>query len=63
MADNKVSDEPIQVDAEDGDVVLTASDAIHLRLTPPAAEESSERLLEGAMKARGQRYFNDERDP
>jgi hypothetical protein len=28
-------------------------------MTPGAAEETSERLLQGAMKARGQRYFKD----
>jgi hypothetical protein len=30
-----------------------------VRLTPKAAEETSDRLLEAALKARGQRYFDD----
>lgn len=49
------------MDAEDGSVVLTGPDEIEVRLTPGAAEETSERLLNAAMKARGQRYFSDDR--
>jgi hypothetical protein len=37
-------------------------DAVDVRMTPAAAEETSERLLQGAMKARGQRYFEDADD-
>jgi len=53
----KVYDEPSTVEAEAGTVVVIGPDQVHLRLTPRAAEETSERLLEAAMKARGQRYF------
>lgn len=62
MIDETVQDEPSQVDAEDGAVLVKGPDQVNVRFTPRAAEETSERLLEGAMKARGQRYFDsDER--
>ena len=61
MHDNTVYDEPTDVDAEDGVVTLKGPDAVDVRMTPDAAEETSERLNTGAMKARGQRYF-DSRD-
>ena len=54
---NPTYDEPSNVDAEDGQVIVKGPDAVDVRMTPNAAEETSERLLEGAMKARGQRYF------
>lgn len=61
MHDDPIYDEPSDVDAEDGVVVLKGPDAVDVRMTPDAAEETSERLNTGAMKARGQRYF-DSRD-
>ena len=61
MTDAKIYDEPTEVDAEDGVVVLKGPDAVDVRMTPDAAEETSERLNTGAMKARGQLYF-DSRD-
>lgn len=59
MTDSKIYDEASAIDAEDGTVSVKGPDAVDVRLTPNAAEETSERLLEGAMKARGQRYFED----
>jgi hypothetical protein len=59
MNDKTTYNEPSDVDAEDGTVVVNGPDAIDVRLTPDAAEETSERLGTGAMKARGQRYFTD----
>ena len=61
MTDFETYDEPSDVDAEDGAVRVKGPDAVDVRLTPSAAEETSQRLLEGAMKARGQRYFDDRR--
>ena len=58
--DLEVYDEPSAVDADDGTVRQTGPDAVDVRMTPGAAEETSERLLQGAMKARGQRYFKDD---
>jgi sugar lactone lactonase YvrE len=59
MTDKTVYDEASEVDAEDGTVVVNGPDAVDVRLTPDAAEETSERLNTGAMKARGQLYFTD----
>ena len=53
-----IYDEPGEVDAEEGIVVLKGPDDVDVRMTPDAAEETSERLNTGAMKARGQRYFD-----
>ncbi len=51
--------EPSSVTVEDGAVVVDGPDGVDVQLTPDAAEETSDRLLEGAMKARGQKYFSD----
>ena len=59
MNDKTIYNEPSDVDAEDGTVVINGPDAVDVRLTPDAAEETSERLATGEMKARGQRYFTD----
>ena len=54
---NKASD----VTVEDGVVNVDGPDAVDVALTPDAAMETSDRLLEGAMNARGQKYFADRR--
>jgi hypothetical protein len=61
MTADKIYDEPTLEDAEEGAVILKGPDAVDVRMTPDAAEETSERLLEGAMKARGQQFFRDDR--
>jgi len=48
----------LDVDAANGCVVLKTPNQVEVRFTPNAAEETSERLLEAAMKARGQLYFS-----
>ncbi len=62
MIDDQIYDKPSDVDAEDGSVIVKGPDAVDVRMTANAAEETSERLLEGALKARGQRYLDDQRD-
>ena len=57
MTDDIIYDEASSVDANAGAVIVRGPDAVDVRLTPKAAEETSDRLLEAAMKARGQRYF------
>jgi hypothetical protein len=47
--------EPSDVTAVDGEVKVEGPDEVDVALTPDAAEETSERLLEGTFKARGQR--------
>ena len=59
MEEKTVYEQAADVDAEDGVVVVSGPDAVHVRLTPDAAEETAERLTTGAMKARGQLYFSD----
>jgi hypothetical protein len=59
MTDRVIYDEASEIDAEDGIVSVKGPDAVDVRLTPEAAEETSERLNTGAMKARGQRFFSD----
>ena len=53
----EIYDEPGDVDAEDGVVLQKGPDSVDIRMTPEAAEETSERLNTGAMKARGQIFF------
>ena len=59
--DDKIYDDPSDVTAEDGAVTVKGPDAVDVRLTPEAAEETSNRLLEGSMRARGQAYFSKRR--
>lgn len=62
MTDEKVYDESSEVTVEDGIVNVAGPDAVDVKLTAEAAEEISNQLLEGAMKARGQRYFDHPED-
>lgn len=59
MSNKTIYDEASEVEAEDGVVSQRGPDAVDVRMTPDAAEETSERLNTGAMKARGQLYFED----
>ena len=59
MSTKEIYSKPSDVTAEDGVVNVDGPDAVDVGLTPDAAEETSDRLLEGAMKARGQKHFED----
>jgi len=60
MAEKKqLFDEPSDVEAKSGDVHVDGPDAVHVAMTPDAAEETSERLSGNAVKARGQRRLKD----
>jgi hypothetical protein len=48
-------DEPSRVSAADGVVEVDGPDAVDVAMTPEAAEETSERLSNEAVRARGQR--------
>ena len=52
--DNKLHDEPSTVTAEHGQVLVDGPDGVAVSLTPDAAVETSDRLLEAAVEARGQ---------
>ena len=53
-----VYEEPSDVTAVDGCVQMDGPDAVDIALTPEAAEETSERLLNAAVTAGGQRRLN-----
>lgn len=58
MQDGKrIYRQPSSVTAQDGDVLVDGPDDVDVVLSPEAAEETSNRLLEGSMKARGQRHL------
>ena len=46
---------PSEVTAEEGVVYVKGPDAVDVKLTPEAAEETSDRLVDSAVTARGQR--------
>lgn len=52
--DNKLHDEPSEVDADEGQVLVDGPDGVSVSLTPEAALETADRLVEGAMMAKGQ---------
>lgn len=52
---DKVHDEPSDVTAEEGEVIIEGPDGVAFSLTPDAAMETSNRLLEGGLTANGQR--------
>ena len=61
MNRERIYDEPSEVDADDGRVAVSGPDAVSVLLTPEAAEETSHRLLEGAIEARGQQLRKEKR--
>ncbi|WP_028969325.1 hypothetical protein [Sphingomonas sp. URHD0057] len=52
--DRTVYHDPSEVKAVDGKVDVDGPDQVDVTLTPEAAEETSERLLQQSFKARGQ---------
>ena len=55
MTRDKLYDEATEVSAEDGQVILEGPDAVDVRITPEAAEKTADNLMDGAIKAAGQR--------
>ena len=55
MHQDKLYDEATKVIAKDGEVILDGPDAVNVKITPEAAEQSADNLIEGAAKAAGQR--------
>ncbi|TCP72515.1 hypothetical protein [Sphingomonas sp. PP-CE-1G-424] len=52
--DNKLHDEASIVTAEHGQVLVDGPDGVAVSLTPDAAVETSDRLLDAAVEAQGQ---------
>ncbi|KQO05516.1 MULTISPECIES: hypothetical protein [unclassified Sphingomonas] len=52
--DNKLHDEASTVTAEHGQVLVDGPDGVAVSLTPDAAVETSDRLLDAAVEAQGQ---------
>jgi hypothetical protein len=52
-------DKPSEVEAVKGQVEVEGPDDVDVALTPEAAAETSDRLLRGAFKARGQARLKD----
>lgn len=59
--ESKLHDTPSEVTAEEGEVLVDGPDGISYSFTPDAAAETSDRLLMGAARARGQQLQEEER--
>jgi len=57
MDKTETYDEPSSVSAKEGRLHVDGPDAVDVALTPEAAAESGERLIDQAATAAGQRYF------
>ena len=55
MNHRKTHDEPSEVVAHEGEVLVDGPDAVAVSLTPEAALETSNRLLVSGLTAKGQR--------
>ena len=51
----KAHDEPSEVSAVDGDVVVVGPDGVDVAMTPEAAEITAGRLVRAAQSAHGQK--------
>ena len=59
MVKRPTYDEASKVEAEDGVVKVDGPDHVHIDLTPEAALETSDRLLEGSQEATGQKVLSE----
>ena len=55
MSDEEIYDEPSDVSAKEGVVSVKGPDAVDVKMTAEAADETSDRLLRGALQAHGQK--------
>lgn len=60
---NRIYDEPSEVDAEEGVVLVDGPDGVSVSLSPEAAEETSDRLLFHAGRAKSQQITAGKRKP
>ena len=59
---NKAHDEASKVEADRGEVVVDGPDGVAVSLTPDAAIETSERLMDKGLTAAGQRRLGEHKD-
>ncbi len=59
VSDGKVYKEASEVRAVDGKVVVDGPDSVDVELSPEAAEETSDRLINEAIRASGQRRLKE----
>jgi len=59
MANKEPYNEPSEVEADEGAVIVDGPDGVAVTLTPEAAAETSHRLLSGAADAAGQRRMKE----
>jgi len=59
MTEKQIYNRATDVSSEDGKVLLDGPDGVDVALTPEAAEETADRLLEHSVNAAGQKWFND----
>jgi hypothetical protein len=57
----KIYDTPSKVSAEEGEVMIDGPDGVAISMTPDAAAETSDRLLDQAAVARGQEKLDPKR--
>jgi osmotically-inducible protein OsmY len=57
--DAELYDEATKVTAKNGEVILDGPDGVDVKLTPEAAQQTSDNLMEGAARAAGQRKLKD----
>lgn len=61
MAVLGVHDDPSEVTAEEGEVIVEGPDGVAVTLTPDAAEETGRRMMRAANEAREQQTGSDGR--
>ena len=59
--ENRPHDTPSDVTAEEGEVMLDGPGGVAVSFTPEAALETSERLLHGGLKGKGQQVAEQRR--
>ena len=59
MSQRPVYDEASEVNTEPGEVLVDGPDGLAVSMTPEAAEETSQRLLDGAASAAGKRRLKE----
>jgi len=57
MTEKELYSKASDVSAKAGEVLVDGPDGVDVALTPEAAEETGDRLIDSALEAAGQRHF------